>query len=343
MKIYSLKRTTIPKIAVLATGLTAAILVATINPAPAQAEPSFGVTCTGCHTAGGSVTATPSSPTVAPGAAYTVAIVITNAASGNSGYNISLAGASVLVGAPAAGKTFSAAMTAPAAAGTYTYNVGADTGAPPGAASATTYSITVGAPPTTTPPPTTTTTTPADHHDDNPARRPPRRQPRRRPPRRQPPPPTTTTTTPPPTTTTTTPPPTTTTTTPPPTTTTTTPPPPPPTPPPPPKPLDRAHPRVVAQARRHWNQGDDPRQWLRTLGAVQFGTVAATASSWTDTKIVFEVPDGIYAHVVPVTVTPMSATASNAVNFRLDWDNHHGDDACEQAPRHHVRHAGDFD
>jgi len=94
-----------------------------------------------------------------------------------------------------------------------------------------------------------------------------------------------------------------------------------------------------------------------TLGAVQFGTVAATASSWTDTKIVFEVPDGIYAHVVPVTVTPMSATASNAVNFRLDWDNHHGDDvreqahwdnhhgddAREQAPRHHVRRAGDFD
>jgi len=80
-----------------------------------------------------------------------------------------------------------------------------------------------------------------------------------------------------------------------------------------------------------------------TLGAVQFGTVAATASSWTDTKIVFEVPDGIYAHVVPVTVTPMSATASNAVNFRLDWDNHHGDGACSQAPRHHVRRAGDFD
>ena len=161
MRIYSLKRTTIPKIAVLATGLTAAILAATINPAPAQAEPSFGVTCTGCHTAGGSVTATPSSPTVAPGAAYTVAIVITNAASGNSGYNISLAGASVLVGAPAAGKTFSAAMTAPAAAGPYTYNVGADTGAPPGAASATTYSITVGASPTTVPPTTVPPTTTA--------------------------------------------------------------------------------------------------------------------------------------------------------------------------------------
>jgi len=283
MRIYSLKRTTIPKIAVLATGLTAAILAATINPAPAQAEPSFGVTCTGCHTAGGSVTATPSSPTVAPGAAYTVAIVITNAASGNSGYNISLAGASVLVGAPAAGKTFSAAMTAPAAAGPYTYNVGADTGAPPGAASATTYTITVGATTTTTPPPTTTTTTP---------------------------------------------------------------------------PPSIARIRVLSP--RHGDIGTKVTihgSGFGTLGAVQFGTVAATASSWTDTKIVFEVPDGIYAHVVPVTVTPMSATASNAVNFRLDWDNHHGDDvreqahwdnhhgddAREQAPRHHVRHAGDFD
>ena len=269
MRIYSLKRTTIPKIAVLATGLTAAVLAATINPAPAQAEPSFGVTCTGCHTAGGSVTATPSSPTVAPGAGYTVAIVITNAASGNSGYNISLAGASVLVGAPAAGKTFSAAMTAPAAAGPYTYNVGADTGAPPGAASATTYSITVGASPTTVPPTTV--------------------------------PPTTTTTTPPP-----------------------------------------SIARIRVLSPRHGDIGTKVTihgSGFGTLGAVQFGTVAATASSWTDTKIVFEVPDGIYAHVVPVTVTPMSATASNAVNFRLDWDNHH----CEQAPRHHVRRAGGFD
>jgi len=189
LRIYSLKRTTIPKLAVLATGLTAAILVATINPAPAQAEPFKGTTCIGCHTAGGSVTATPSIGTPTAGAAYTVAIVITNTASGNSGYNISLGGVSFLVGT-AAEKTFSAAMTAPAAAGSYTYDVGANTGAPPGAASATTYTITVGATTTTTPPPTTTTTTP---------------------------PPTTTTTTPPPTTTTTT-------TTPPPTTTTTVPP-----------------------------------------------------------------------------------------------------------------------
>ena len=159
MRIYSLKRMSIPKIAVLATGLTAAVLAATISPMPAQAEPSFGVTCIGCHTAGGSVTATPSTTTPAAGAAYTVAIVLTNAGTGNSGYNISLAGASITTGGPAAGKTFSANMTAPAAVGTYTYNVGADTGAPPGAASATTYTITVGAAPTTVPPTTVPPTT----------------------------------------------------------------------------------------------------------------------------------------------------------------------------------------
>jgi len=275
MRIYSLKRTTIPKIAVLATGLTAAILAATINPAPAQAYPTYASTCTPCHTAGGSVSATPSSATPASGAAYTVALAFTGGTSGaNSGYWISGNGVS-LTGGPAAVSSYSVAMTAPAAAGTYTYLVWMRQGV----ASSKSFSITVGAPPTTTPPPTTTTTTP--------------------------PPTTTTTTTPPPTTT-----------------------------------------RIRVLSPRHGDIGTKVTihgSGFGTLGAVQFGTVAATASSWTDTKIVFEVPDGIYAHVVPVTVTPMSATASNAVNFRLDWDNHHGDDAREQAPRHHVRLAGDFD
>ena len=161
MRIYSLKRMSIPKIAVLATGLAAAVLAATISPPPAQALPSFGTTCatSSCHTAGGSVTATPSTTTPASGAAYTVAIVLTNAASGNSGYNISLAGVSITTGGPAAGKTFSANMTAPAAAGTYTYTVAANTASPPGAASSITYSITVGSTPTTVPPTTVPPTT----------------------------------------------------------------------------------------------------------------------------------------------------------------------------------------
>jgi PKD repeat protein len=148
LRIVSLKRMTIPKVAVLIMGLTAAVLVATINPPPAQARPSYGTTCStsGCHIAGGSVTATPSSATPAPGAAYTVAIVLTNTATGNSGYNISLAGVSILTGGPAAGKTFTANMTAPAAIGVYTYNVAANT-AYPGATSGTTFTIDVKAPP----------------------------------------------------------------------------------------------------------------------------------------------------------------------------------------------------
>jgi hypothetical protein len=153
----------LPKIAVLATGAVAALLVATVGQAPAQAFPTSGVTCTTCHTAGGSVTAIPSNATPAAGAAYTVAIALTNTATGNSGFNISLAGVSVTTGGPAAGKTFTANLTAPSAAGTYTYNVGANTGAAPGgAASGTTFTITVAGATTTTTTtgaPTTTTTT----------------------------------------------------------------------------------------------------------------------------------------------------------------------------------------
>jgi len=164
LKIFSLKRSSIPKVAVLATALAVGFMVATVDMRPAQAQPTYGVTCIGCHTAGGSVTATPSTATPVASAAYTVAIVITNSVTGNSGYNISLAGVSKTTGGPAAGKTFTANMTAPASAGTYVYTVGADTNAPPGAASTITYTITVAAAPpattTTTPPPATTTTTP---------------------------------------------------------------------------------------------------------------------------------------------------------------------------------------
>jgi serine protease len=172
LKIYSLKRSTIPKIAVLATGLTAAILVATINPAPAQAQPYKQTACTECHTAGGSVSATPSSPTLAPSVAYTVALVFTGGTSPD-GYWIS--GNGVSVNASNAGP---APMTAPATAGTYTYTVWMRSGV----VASTTYSITVSTTPpptttTTTPPPTTTTTTP--------------------PPTTTTPPPTTTTTVPP--------------------------------------------------------------------------------------------------------------------------------------------------
>jgi hypothetical protein len=54
------------------------------------------------------------------------------------------------------------------------------------------------------------------------------------------------------------------------------------------------------------------------LGSVQFGKVVTTATSWTDTQIVFEVPAGTHGKVAHVRVTPGNDTASNKVNFRFD-------------------------
>jgi serine protease len=161
---------TIPKIAVLATGLTAAILVATIHPTPAQAFPSTEQNCTNCHGSGvvaGTVTATPSTTTPAAGAAYTVTITIATTSSGDTGYWIAnsdavgVTGTSTgVTGGPTSALTYTRPMTAPATAGTYYYKVWANQG-PESASSANfaLYNITVAAPPTTTPPPTTTTTT----------------------------------------------------------------------------------------------------------------------------------------------------------------------------------------
>ena len=124
MKTLNQKKISLPKIAVLATGLTAAILVATMGPTTAQAEPAFGGACTKCHAPGGSVTATPSSATLAPGAAYTVAIAITTTNTGRSGYAIynsdatGTVGTTVTTSGLGAATTYSAAMTAPATAGT---------------------------------------------------------------------------------------------------------------------------------------------------------------------------------------------------------------------------------
>jgi hypothetical protein len=148
MKIYNVKRMSLPKVAVLATGLAAAVMVVTINPLPAQAYPTKTTACTGCHDAGGSLVATPSSAALAPGAAYTVALAFTGGSGGGTvGYWISGDGGNVN------GTTSSAAMKAPAVAGSYTYTVWMRDGV----ASTTTYSITVGAatPPTTEPPATT--------------------------------------------------------------------------------------------------------------------------------------------------------------------------------------------
>ena len=127
----------IPKVAVLAAGLTAAVVAVTMTTAPAQASPGYASACTDCHTAGGSVAATPSSATLAPGAAYTVALAF-NGGSSPVGYWISGNGASVT-----ASNAGPASMTAPAAAGSYTYTVWMRSGV----VASTTYTITVAAAP----------------------------------------------------------------------------------------------------------------------------------------------------------------------------------------------------
>ena len=78
------------------------------------------------------------------------------------------------------------------------------------------------------------------------------------------------------------------------------------------------------------------------LGTMQFGAVAVTATSWTDTQIVFEVPAGAYARSALVSVTPEGGAASNAVKFRFDRvrtaTHPRGNDG-----RQHVHPGGDSD
>jgi hypothetical protein len=74
---HNLKRMSTPKVAVLAAGLTAAVLVAMLGPSAAQATPTKQANCTGCHGSGavsGTVSAKPSTVTLAAGAAYTVLV-----------------------------------------------------------------------------------------------------------------------------------------------------------------------------------------------------------------------------------------------------------------------------
>ena len=98
------------------------------------------------------MTATPSKTSLSPGEAYTVQVAVGLTASGQAGYWISGNNASTpavsLSGGPGTAP-FSAGMTAPASAGTYTYKVWAAKGKPGsgGMALSTTYQITVGSAP----------------------------------------------------------------------------------------------------------------------------------------------------------------------------------------------------
>jgi hypothetical protein len=171
MRTFSLKKASMPKVAVLATGLVGVVLVASMGPPAAQAFPGQARDCTGCHAAGGSTTATPSTLTPAAGATYSVAITLAaNPSGGNSGYAIVpvTSGTGTVNGGNASSAlSYSATMTAPVAAGTYSYHVYTNQGLtdPDGQASSASYSITVPATPTTAPPdlvlPTISMTAPA--------------------------------------------------------------------------------------------------------------------------------------------------------------------------------------
>ena len=166
MKIYSLKKRNLPKVMVFATGLAAAVLAVTMSPQVAHAFPSKAQNCANCHIGSTSTAtrATLSTTTPAAGATYTVAITLAaNPTGGNSGYAIIPVTAGT--GTTNAGNTgallsYTATMTAPAAAGTYSYTVYTNQGSQAtGQTGSAMYTITVtgGA---TTPPPTTTSTPP---------------------------------------------------------------------------------------------------------------------------------------------------------------------------------------
>jgi predicted CXXCH cytochrome family protein len=160
MMINRLRTMSLPKMLVLATGLAAAVLAATMGTQTALAQPTKAADCTGCHSAGGSTTAAPSTLTPAAGATYTVAITLAaNASGGNSGYAIvavAPATGAANGGNASAALSYSATMTAPASNGSYTYKVFTNQGSTgAGQASSASYTITVSGG-STTPLPTTT-------------------------------------------------------------------------------------------------------------------------------------------------------------------------------------------
>ena len=161
-----LTKLSLAKILVLATGLAGAILVATMSPQAAHATPRAS-SCASCHagTTSSTTTATPSTLTPAAGATYSVAITLTaNPTGGKSGYGIVAVTAgtgSTFGGNTGSQLAFTATMTAPAAAGTYSYTAWTNQGpTSAGEVGSAVYSITVTggstAPPVTTTPPVTT-------------------------------------------------------------------------------------------------------------------------------------------------------------------------------------------
>ncbi len=119
----------------------AAAVAGVIAARPADAFPNKQKDCAACHGSGGyaaTVTATPNSSTVAPGATYTVAITISENPNGTfkTGYWIADSDASgstgtttgVYGGDTSAQQSHTATMTAPSTPGTYYYKVFAEDG-----------------------------------------------------------------------------------------------------------------------------------------------------------------------------------------------------------------------
>ena len=122
---------------VAALGVVAAAIALTVAVArkPAQALPGYKSTCSSCHSGhpSGTVTATPSKATLTPGEAYTRRRRRRPQLLWQAGYWISANDASTpavsVTGGPGT-SPFTANMTAPSAAGTYTYKVWGAKGTP---------------------------------------------------------------------------------------------------------------------------------------------------------------------------------------------------------------------
>jgi hypothetical protein len=161
MNSSSFARKSIPKVAVLAAGLTVAAMAATVHPTDAQAFPSRNRDCSACHNAGGTTTARASTTTPAAGASYTVAVAMTaNPRGGTSGYAIvpvTAGSGTTNGGGSSAALSYTATMKAPTTPGKYTYQVFTNQGGTgsAGHASGARYTITVAAAPVAV---TTTTT-----------------------------------------------------------------------------------------------------------------------------------------------------------------------------------------
>ena len=135
----------------------AAIVIAGVTANPVNGFPSRAQACTNCHNAApasATVSASPSPPTPAAGAVYSVAINLAGlSASGDTGYWITNSAGTPAVSVYGGGTgtsqtTYTQTMTAPSTPGTYSYTVWCNRGGTgSGVAKSTTYTITVPAPP----------------------------------------------------------------------------------------------------------------------------------------------------------------------------------------------------